>query len=67
MKKIRKFGILVGMMSMMAMSLAGCGKKRECEICGTKAKCKKFEAEGESAWLCSDCYSLVDSLYNMSF
>ena len=61
MKKI--IAILCAFVIMFAF--AACGKK-ECEVCGKEAKTKKYTYQGESAYLCKDCGSLLDLAKSMA-
>ncbi len=69
MKKLKKVGAVVTLACMMTVSLAGCAKKTECEGCGEKKKCNKYEAEllgeSETGWFCSDCADEMESYIEM--
>ena len=64
MKKVRKFGAIVGLMAVMMSALAGCANKTTCEMCETKQKCKQKEYFGEKVWICKDCESIMDAFMN---
>lgn len=63
-KVIRKALIVTSVATMMCLSLVGCAKKTECELCGEEKKCKEYEAElmGESnsGWFCNDCAETME-------
>ncbi|MBQ8166631.1 MAG: hypothetical protein IJZ96_06315 [Lachnospiraceae bacterium] len=65
MKKLSKKLMIACLSVIMAMSLAGCGKKMECEGCLEEKTCKEYEVSAlgmsEDMWLCGDC---VDQLEN---
>ena len=60
-KRITKLAALTLTVIMMAMSLAGC-KKVECDICGEKASCTKYEFLGEEINVCKDCKKDIEAL-----
>lgn len=60
MKKVRKFGAIVGLMAVMMGTLAGCAKKTTCDVCEEKKKCTKKEYFGEKVWICDDCESALE-------
>lgn len=60
-KTLRKIGAIVGLMTVMMGTLAGCGK-RECDLCGEKEKCTKQEYFGETVYLCDTCKTQLESL-----
>lgn len=69
-KAIKKVGLLVGMVGLMTMTLVGCSKKTECELCGETKKCYEYEAsaggETETGWFCDDCAEDMESLFSLS-
>lgn len=66
MKKLRKVGALIALVGVMSATLVGCGKS-ECDGCGEKKKCKKYEYFGEEVNLCKSCHKDMESLMNMSW
>ncbi len=60
-KKSVRFVALAMIVGMMATCFAGC--KKECDLCGEKAKCKSFTIEGEKVNLCGDC-DVMAEIYN---
>ena len=60
-KRVSKILVIAFTTAMMAMSLAGC-KKVECDICGDKKSCTKYEMFGEEINICKDCKKDLESL-----
>ncbi len=60
-KRISKLAVVVLTVIMMAMSLAGC-KKVECDGCGEKKSCTKYEILGEELNFCKDCKEDLEAL-----
>lgn len=69
-KAIKKVTVMVGLVSMMALSLTGCKKKTECEMCGETKSCYKYEitydGDSESGYLCDDCADTMKSLTELA-
>lgn len=69
-KAIKKVGLFVSMVGIMSMTLVGCAKKTECEICGETKKCNKYEVsaagETETGWLCDDCADDMEELLKLT-
>lgn len=61
-KRLRKLAALTGVLVMMTMSVVGCSKKVECDICGEVKKCKTETILGEKINICSDCEEALDAL-----
>ena len=68
-KAIKKAGLFVSMVGLMSMSLVGCAKKTECELCEQTKKCNEYEAsyggETETGWFCDDCADQMEALMNL--
>lgn len=68
-KAIKKATVLVSLVSMMTISLAGCAKKTECEMCQETKKCYKYEmtveGETESGYLCDTCADTMKGLVGL--
>lgn len=64
-KKLAKAAVVAGMMIMTALSVAGCGKKVECDFCGEVKKCKTETIFGEEIHYCSDCEKELQELGSM--
>lgn len=45
-----------------ATLFVGCKKRTTCELCEKKAWCEKFEYDGESCYVCSDCKEDLEEL-----
>ena len=69
-KTIKKIGLFVSLAGLMTMTLVGCSKKTECELCGETKKCYEYEAsvdgETETGWFCDDCAEDMESLFSLS-
>ena len=61
-KRIIALVLAVVLMLSLGCLLTACGKKGECEVCGETKTLKKITIEGESGWVCNDCYKLIKSL-----
>lgn len=63
MKKLGKKLLILSLSVIMALSLAGCGKKTQCDGCLEDKMCNEYEVSAlgmsEDMWLCGDC---VDKL-----
>lgn len=62
-KKLARAAAIVGMMTMVALSAVGCGKKVECDFCGEVKKCKTETIFGEEIHYCSDCEAEINSWF----
>lgn len=60
-KRVSKFLVITFTAAMMAMSLAGC-KKVECDFCGEKKSCTKYEVLGEEFNICKACKKDLEAL-----
>ncbi len=60
MKRIVALILILCMLFTTACMLAGCSKKGPCEECNQVESLSKYvDSDGESHWLCSDCYRLA--------
>lgn len=71
MKKLLKKTVAVaGIITMMAMTMTGCAKKTECEMCEETKKCNKYEitmdGESESGYLCEDCADQMQAIVDLA-
>ena len=64
MKKFRRIIAILCLIVILVTLLTGC-KYGKCEECGKKTTLKKFTYNGESAWLCSDCYDQAEALVKL--
>ena len=71
MKKFtKKLVALATLSALMSLSLVGCAKKTDCELCAEEKKCHEYEAtiegEKESGWFCDDCADSMESLVKLA-
>lgn len=66
MKKFRRIIAILCLVVILVTLLTACGKTGKCENCGKTAKLKKFTYEGESAWVCDDCYNQLKALTDLA-
>ena len=64
-KKLSKAVVLASVVMMLTLSLTGCSKKVECDMCGETKKCKQYEVLGEEINVCGDCKSALEDLGSM--
>lgn len=63
MKKFRRILAILFIVAILFTLLTACTKTGTCELCHREnQKLKKLTVKGESAWLCPDCYKLMDAL-----
>lgn len=62
-KKLARAAAIAGMMTMVALSAVGCGKKVECDFCGEVKKCKTETVLGQEIHYCSDCEKEIQELF----
>lgn len=51
---MKKKLVVIGMMVVMVLTAAGCGKQ-ECTGCGEVKKCNEQNIAGETVYICDDC------------
>lgn len=61
MKKGKRF-IAAALLLTAALSLAACGKKQQCDLCGETKSGKTHTILGEKVFICNDCYDEMNSL-----
>lgn len=64
-KKLSKAAVLASVVMMLSLSLTGCAKKVECDMCGETKKCKQYEVLGEEINVCGDCKSALEEIGSM--
>ena len=64
-KKLARGVVLVSAFMMLSMSLMGCKKKTECDVCGEVKRCDKYEFLGEEIYMCDDCHKELEALGSM--
>lgn len=62
-KKLARAAAIAGMMTMVAFSAVGCGKKVECDFCGEVKKCKTETFLGEEINVCGDCQKELEEWF----
>ncbi len=60
---MKRFVVLM-LALVMILSLAACGGKTKCDICGETKSCKSIEVLGEKINICDDCQSQMEDLAN---
>lgn len=59
MKRIITIILVIAMVLTAMFSLAACSKTGECEYCGQNEPLVKYTySNGDSAWVCNDCYRM---------
>lgn len=61
---MKKILLIISLCAIFSASFVSCKKTGVCEgPCGkSDVELKKFSLKGKSAWLCSDCYELVNEM-----
>ncbi|MCH5272721.1 MAG: hypothetical protein J1E35_03515 [Lachnospiraceae bacterium] len=60
-RKLFRAAALLGILTTLSLSFAGC-KKKECFFCGEEKKCKTYETLLGDIDVCRDCENEINSL-----
>ena len=69
MKKYRKLIAVLCLVVILVSLFTACASKKvgKCELCGKdNVSLKELTYEGESSWLCDDCYDTMKALADMA-